>query len=277
MTRWFITGIGSGLGRALAEAALAAGDIVAGTLRSEAACLAFEAIAPGRAIGLMMEARDTGSVQRAVAEAERRLGAIDVLVCNAGRGLVGALEETSLAEMRDLFEVNVFGPIAVMQAALPAMRARRSGRIINITSVSGLAAWVGTSVYGASKYAMECIGETLANEVREHGIFVTNVAPGGLRTDFAGRSMALTRTRMDAYDGAARDAERSFASHRGEEPGDPVRAAAAILEIARAPEPPMHLLLGADAIHYAEGAAARLAGDIARWRELGRSIAVVGD
>lgn len=271
MRNWLITGVGRGLGRALAEAVLAEGECVAGTVRSEAARTAFEALAPGRAFGLLMEARDPVSVAAAATDAERLTGGIDVLVANAGRGLVGALEETSLDEIRDLFEVNVFGPITLIQAVLPAMRARRAGHIVNITSVSGLAAWVGTSVYGATKYAMECVGETLANEVREHGIKVTNVAPGGMRTDFAGRSLAVTAQRMADYDGAARDADRAFASYGGQEQGDPVRAAAAIIAAVRAPEPPVHLLLGKDAVHYAEEAIARLQGEIDRWRELSLS------
>ncbi|WP_204259616.1 SDR family NAD(P)-dependent oxidoreductase [Lichenicola cladoniae] len=152
-------------------------------------------------------------------------------MANAGRGLVGALEET-----RDLFKVNVFGPITLIQTVLPAMRARRAGHIVNITSVSGLAAWVGTSIYGATKYAMEWIGETLANEVDEHGIKVTNVAPSGMRTDFVGRSLAMTATSVPAYDGAARDADLALASYGVQEQGDPTQAASAINAAVRAPE-----------------------------------------
>ena len=271
MTGWLITGVGGGLGRAVAKAALAAGDVVAGTVRSRAAIAAFEVLAPGRAVGLIMEASDPDSIARAVECAEHATGGIEVLVANAGRGLVGALEETSLDEMRALFEVNVFGPIAAIQAVLPLMRGRGGGRIVNITSVSGLAAWVGTSAYGATKHAMECVGETLANEVREHGITVVNVASGGLRTEFGGRSLARAGRRLAAYDGAARDAERTFASSAGHEAGDPERAAAAILAIVRAEDPPMHLLLGEDALHYAETAMDRLTVEISRWRSLSAS------
>ncbi len=273
MTGWLVTGVGGGLGRAVAEAALADGDVVAGTVRNAAALAAFEALAPGRATGLLMEASDPASIERAVAVAERATGGIGVLVANAGRGLVGALEETSLDEVRALFEVNVFGPIAVMQAVLPLMRGRGGGRIVNITSVSGLAAWIGTSVYGATKYAMECVGETLANEVREHGITVINVAPGALRTEFAGRSLARTACQLDAYDGAAREAERVLTAGAGQERGDPARAAAAILAAVRAEHPPLHLLLGEDALHYAEAARDRLAADIERWRATSLSVA----
>ena len=273
MAGWLVTGASSGLGRAIAEAALAQGDIVVGTVRSEAARLAFEALQPGRSFGVLMEVRDPRSVEQAVADAEQATGGIDILVANAGRGLVGALEETSLEEMRDLFEVNVFGAISVIQAALPRMRARGAGHIVNVTSVSGLASWVGTSIYGATKYAMECIGQTLAAEVREHGISVTNVAPGGLRTDFAGRSLARTALQMSEYDGAARQAERVLVAGHGTEPGDPVRAAAAIVAIAGMPNPPMHLLLGPDAVHYAEAAMQALKADIEQWRSVSLSTA----
>jgi NAD(P)-dependent dehydrogenase (short-subunit alcohol dehydrogenase family) len=269
--RWLVTGSNSGLGHAIAVLALGEGEVVVGTVRSETARVAFEALAPGRAFGVLMEARDPESVTQAVATAERLTGGIDVLVANAGRGLVGALEETSLAEIRELFEINVFGAVSVIQAVLPGMRMRGAGHIVNVTSVSGLAAWVGTSIYGATKYAMECIGETLANEVREHGIKVTNVAPGGLRTDFAGRSLARTACRLDAYDGAARDADRAFAQYGGQERGDPARVAAAILAMVRSPEPPVHLLLGEDALHYAEDAIGRLQADIDRHRAVSLS------
>jgi NAD(P)-dependent dehydrogenase (short-subunit alcohol dehydrogenase family) len=248
---WLITGVSSGLGRALAQAALARGDQVAGTVRSEAAAAAFEALAPGKAHALTLDLRDLDAVPTVVAAAERALGRIDILVNNAGYGLVGAVEEASLQEVRDQFAVNVFAPFAMMKAVLPAMRARRSGRIVNITSVSGLAVWAGTGVYCGSKFALEGIGQTLAQEVAELGIKVIHVAPGGLRTDYSGRSLVLSAENVADYDGAARDAKRILADHAGHEPGDPAKAARAILAVTDLDEPPMHLLLGADAMLYA--------------------------
>ena len=259
---WFITGVSSGLGLALARAALSAGDTVAGTVRRELDRAGFEDVAPGRAIGLIMDVTDETAVRRAVADAEARMGRIDVLVNNAGYGLVGALEEASLAEIRDQFEVNVFGALAVIQAVLPGMRARRAGRIITITSVSGLAAWGGTGIYCASKFALEGATQALAQEVAELGIKVINVAPGGLRTDYAGRSLVLTQRTLPDYDGAARLPRRVLAEGAGHESGDPAKAAAAILKIAEADNPPLHLLLGADAIHYATRAAGQLQTDL---------------
>jgi NAD(P)-dependent dehydrogenase (short-subunit alcohol dehydrogenase family) len=221
-----------------------------------------------------MDLADESAVRAAVAEAERRMGRIDILVNNAGYGLVGAVEEASLAEARKQFEVNLFGTMAVIQAVLPAMRARRAGRILTVTSVSGLAAWGGTGVYCASKYALEGLTQALAQEVAELGIKVTNIAPGGLRTDYAGRSLVLSERTIDDYDGGARFARRVLQESAGREGGDPVKAAAAILKIAEAVDPPMHLLLGQDAVHYATRAAGQLQTDLGEWIGLTASIAV---
>src|ERR1700761_278150 len=188
---WLITGVSAGLGRALAEAALARGDKVAGTVRKPADLAAFEAMAPGRAIGFIADMADADTVRAAVDGAEAALGGIDVLVGNAGYGLVGAVEETSLAELRAQFEVNVFGPMVAIQSALAHFRRRKRGHVITVTSVSGVATWAGTGVYCGSKHALEGVTRTLAEEVAELGIKVTNIEPGGLRTDYAGRSMVV--------------------------------------------------------------------------------------
>ena len=205
---WFITGVSGGLGREIALAALDRGDVVVGTVRKPEAATAFAARG-GRA--LILDVTDEAAVKAAVAKAETVTGRIDVLVNNAGYGLVGAVVEASLEEVRAQFETNVIGPLAVLKAALPAMRARRAGRIINITSVSGLAVWAGTGVYCASKWALEGLTQTLAQEVAELGIKVVNVAPGGLRTDFASSSKTLVARKFADYDGLARDAERIMA------------------------------------------------------------------
>ncbi len=265
---WLITGVSSGLGRAIAEAALARGDKVAGTVRRQGDLAAFEATAPGRASGYIADMVAEDAVRAAVDRAEADLGGIDVLVGNAGYGLVGAVEESSLAEIRRQFEVNVFGPIAAIQAVLPYFRARRRGHVITITSVSGVATWAGTGVYCGSKHALEGVTRTLAEEVAELGIKVTNIEPGGLRTDYAGRSMVVTQARIDDYDGAARNAQRIMADHAGHEPGDPAKAAQAILAIAGTDDPPLQLLLGADAMLYATREVARYQAEIGRWAKL---------
>jgi NAD(P)-dependent dehydrogenase (short-subunit alcohol dehydrogenase family) len=266
MKRWMITGVGGGLGAALAAAALGRGDAVAGTARDGPAVAEFAALAPGRSHGFRLDLRDEEEIATVAGAAEAALAGIDILVNNAGYGLVGAVEEASAAEVRAQFEINLFGQMAMMRAVLPFMRARRAGHIVNITSVSGLATWVGTGVYCASKFALEAIGQTLAAEVSELGIAVTNVAPGGMRTDYAGRSLAQARARIADYDGTARQAQIILAEHAGKESGDPARVARAILAAVDAERPPMHLLLGADALHYAEGQIAALRADIEAWR-----------
>ena len=273
MKNWVITGISSGLGRALADAALARGGRVVGTARTPADREAFAARAPGRAHAVALDLATPEDAGAAIAEAERLLGRIDILVNNAGYGMVGAIEETGIDQARALFEVNLFGAIATIQAALPAMRARRGGHIVNITSVSGLAPWWGTGIYGASKYALECIGQTLAQEVAPLGIRVTNVAPGGFRTGFAGSALAEADRTIADYDDGARQSAISLAAGRGHEHGDPARAAQAILCAVDAPDPPLHLLLGEDALRHAREQIERLEGEMQRWRALSLSTA----
>lgn len=273
MTRWIITGAGGGLGRALAEAVLARGDRVVATLRSAQAAEAFTALAPDRALGLVLDLSRPEDAAGVAAQAKAWLGGVDRLVNNAGYGMVGAIEETSLDEIRDMFAVNVLGAVAMIQAVLPGMRAARAGHIVNITSMSGWAPWAGTGIYGASKYALECIGQTLAQEVAELGIRVTNVAPGGMRTGFAGKGLVEAERRLDDYDGAARFSLRSLTAGVGAEKGDPVRAASAILLALDAPEPPVHLFLGADALlHTREHLDAAMA-VMSEWEAVSLSIA----
>ncbi|MDB5447705.1 MAG: short-chain dehydrogenase/reductase [Phenylobacterium sp.] len=270
---WLITGASSGLGRALAQAALARGDLVAGTVRTPAALADFEALAPDRAKGFVADMADEDSVRAAVEGAIAAFGGLDVLVNNAGYGLVGAVEEASLAEVRAQFEVNVFGPIAAIQAALPHMREKKAGHIVNVTSVSGLAAWAGTGIYCGSKHALEGIGRTLAQEVAPLGIKVTNVEPGGMRTDYAGRSLTVTQRKIADYDQTAHNAERILGGHAGQEGGDPAKVAAAILRIAGAEDAPVQLLLGADAVHYATQARSAFEEEFGRWAALSLSTA----
>ncbi|HZU64397.1 MAG TPA: oxidoreductase [Novosphingobium sp.] len=273
MTNWLITGAGGGLGQDLAAAALARGDKVVATMRSAEAAAAFSASAPGRALGLVLDLARPENAAAVVAEAESWLGQVDRLVNNAGFGMAGAIEETTLDQIRALFEVNVLGAIAMIQAVLPAMRAARAGHIINVTSMSGWAPWAGTAIYGASKYALECIGQTLAQEVAELGIRVTNVAPGGMRTGFAGKGLVQAARHIADYDGAARFAQHSLAAGVGREKGDPVRAAAAILAALDAPRPPVHLFLGEDSLRHIREHLDEVQAAMAEWEALTLSIA----
>ncbi|MDP1627596.1 oxidoreductase [Parvibaculum sp.] len=262
---WWITGVSSGLGKAIATAALDCGDIVAGTVRRQSDLDDFEAQAPDRALGYILDVTDDKVVHATAAVIEQRTGGVDVLVNNAGYGLIGAIEEASPVEIRAQFDVNVFGALSVIQAVLPSMRRRRRGHVINITSVSGLAPWMGTGIYGATKYALECIGQTLAEEVRPLGIKVTNVAPGGLRTDFATRSLTLCQAEIADYKPTAHLARNILSGHGGSEAGDPDKAALAVLKIALTDEPPLHLLLGADALHYVGRKLGAFHAEIADW------------
>ncbi len=270
---WFITGVSSGLGRAIAEAALQRGDYVSGTVRGEEARQAFEQLSPDRAVGHVLDVIDTPALRAAISRADASGEGVDVLVNNAGYGLTGAVEEASLSEIRAMFEVNVFAAAMAIQAVLPFMRARRRGHIINITSVSGLAAWAGTGVYCASKFALEGLGQALAQEVAGLGIKVTNVAPGGLRTDYASRSLRRSAAVIEDYDGPGHFAGGILAEHAGQESGDPARAAAAILELVDADVPPLHLLLGADAMHYATRAMGAFQIEMGEWAPLTLSTA----
>lgn len=266
---WMITGVGSGLGRALACAALARGDSVAGTVRKAEDKTAFEALAPrrapGRALGYILDVTDDAAVERVVGEIEQATGGLDILVNNAGYCLVGAIEEVSLAEIRAQFDVNVFGAVAVLKAVLPHMRRRRAGHIINITSVSGLVTWEGTGAYCASKFALEAFGQTLASETAGLGIRVTNVEPGGLRTPFNSRGLTQAKRVIEDYDSTAHASRRIIAAHAGQEPGDPDKAAQAILALADHENPPLNLLLGSDAKFYLARRAEQFRADLSKW------------
>ncbi|WP_395943717.1 oxidoreductase [Brevundimonas sp.] len=269
MKTWLITGVSSGFGRALAQAALNRGDRVAGTVRSPEAAARFAALSPDRAHGFVMDVVDPAAVQATVAAVTAAHGPIDILVNNAGYGLVSGVEEVSLAEMRAQFEVNVFGAVTVMQAVLPAMRARCSGTIVNVTSVSGLVGWPSLGVYSGSKFALEGITETLAQEVAPFGIGVMMVEPGGFRTDFAGRSRIEAATPIADYEGTTlTECKRILQGHAGQERGDPARAAQAILAALDAEQPPLRLLLGADAVGYLRDKLEVQLAETAQWETL---------
>jgi NAD(P)-dependent dehydrogenase (short-subunit alcohol dehydrogenase family) len=268
---WFITGISSGFGRAVAEAAAHRGDRVTGTVRTEQARTAILRGEPERTAVRLLDVTDETAVRSVVTAAESDSGPIDVLVNNAGYGLVAGVEEASLAEIRAQFEVNVFGAIAVLQAVLPSMRARRAGRLINISSVSGLVGWAALGIYSGSKFALEGVCETLAQEVAPLGIQVTLIEPGGFRTDFAGRSRTMSERTIEDYDASVGANRRILQQHAGHERGDPAKAAQAILAIADHPQPPLRLMLGEDALGYFERKVGQQSAEIEAWNALTRS------
>lgn len=277
MRNWLITGVSSGFGRALAERVLQRGDRVAGTFRDEGARAGFDRLAPGRSFGILLDVTDEQGVRRAVADVEQRMKAIDVLVNNAGYGFEGAIEEATLEQVRAQFEVNVFGAISMIQAALPAMRARAAGHIVNITSMGGLTAFPGVGIYNGSKFALEGISEALAKEVAPIGIKVTIVEPGSFRTDWAGRSMVHADRTIEDYEATAGAFRRGLATRNGKQPGDPHKAADAIVTAVVSDRPPLHLLLGEDALRNVGQKLAALHAEILEWAPVSVATAFAED
>ena len=264
---WFITGISRGLGLALAKAALSRGDTVVGTVRSGAPPIAAGA---GTLHVLTLDVTDGAAIDRAVDEAFRLAGGrLDVVVNNAGYGLLGALEDATDEEAQRLFATDVFGPFKVIRAALPRLRTQGEARILNITSIAGRAPGAASALYAAAKYALEGLTASLHQEVAPLGVKLTAVAPGAFRTDFlSAHSIRLSETRAAGYDATVGKASAAFSSMAGQQLGNPDRAAEALLRIVDAPDPPLHLLLGSDALRRARAKLAAVESEIAIWEDL---------
>ena len=269
--RILITGVSSGFGLALAREALAVGHEVIGTLRQAYGIAAFEALAPGRAHARLLDVTDEAAIGTVVGAVEADLGPIDVLVNNAGYGHEGVMEESPLAEMRRQFDVNVFGAVAMMRAVLPGMRARRAGRILNITSMGGIITMPGIAYYCGSKFALEGISEAVGKEVRDLGIHVTAVAPGSFRTEWAGRSMVRSPRTLSDYDAVFDPIRQRRQEVSGKQLGDPRKAAQAMLALMDSEAPPAHLLLGSDALALVREKHMTALDDLVRWESVTRS------
>ena len=263
-----ITGVSSGFGRALAQEALAMGHLVVGTVRSAEARRDFESLSASGAIGRILDVTDFDAIDNVVAEIENSVGPIDVLVNNAGYGHEGILEESPLSEMRRQFDVNVFGAVAMIKAVLPFMRTRRRGHILNITSMGGYITMPGIAYYCGSKFALEGMSEALAKEVKPFGIAVTAVAPGSFRTDWAGRSMKRTPRSIADYDQTFDPVRQAREEKSGKQLGDPRKAARAMLAAIDAANPPVHLLLGSDALALVRGKLSSLEDEISAWESV---------
>ena len=269
---WLITGVSTGFGRELALAALARGDRVAGTVRQEAQRSEFDALAPGRSFGLRLDVTDGEAIGGVLKSAAAALGSIDVLVNNAGYGLFGAVEEVDDRECRRLMETNFFGLLNVTKAVLPLMRAAHRGHIVNFSSVAGISGLPGCGIYSASKFAVEGLSEAMAYELAPLGIKVTVVEPGGFRTNFAGGSKVFAAKVIDDYAATpAANARVMMSRYQGQEPGDPAKAAAAVISVVDAEDPPLRLLLGKDALHMARARFAVLSKDYDRWQQTSAS------
>ena len=266
-----ITGVSSGLGRAFAAGALEAGHTVVGTVRRHEDAAAFSAKAPGSAHSLVLDVTDYEAVPGAVAQAEAAAGPIDVLVNNAGYGHEGVVEESSIDDLQRQFAANVFGPVAMIKAVLPRMRERRRGHIVNVTSMGGFITMPGVAFYCGSKFALEGISESLGKELKGLGIHVTALAPGQFRTDWAGRSMDRTPRSIADYDAVMDPIRAGRRAKSGNQPGDPDKAAQALLRLIESDSPPTRLFLGEDALGLAEQKLDAMRSEIAAWDAVSRS------
>jgi NAD(P)-dependent dehydrogenase (short-subunit alcohol dehydrogenase family) len=248
MPTWLITGCSTGLGRHLAQAVLARGYNATVTAREAANVQDLADAYPDTALALALDVTEDAQVTNAVRQAEERFGGVDVLVNNAGYGYRAAVEEGEEPEVAKLFATNFFGPVAMIKAVLPEMRGRRDGAIVNISSIGARISPPGSGYYSATKAALEAMSASLRKELEPLGITVTVVEPGGFRTDFAGRSLQQSRDAIADYADTAGRRRKEHDTAHGTQPGDPARAAQAIITAVEAPDSPFLLLLGKDAL-----------------------------
>jgi NAD(P)-dependent dehydrogenase (short-subunit alcohol dehydrogenase family) len=242
---WLVTGCSTGFGRHLARVLVDRGYRVAATARDPEKLADIVHANAETALALKLDVTKPADVQSAIAETRRAFGRIDVLVNNAGYGYLAAVEEGEDSDIRAMFETNFFGLAAMTRAVLPVMRAERSGAIVNISSMGGFIGFPGSGYYAATKFAVEGLSESLAKEVAPFGIRVLIVEPGPFRTDWAGRSLKTPKRPIDAYAETAVARRRQIQGYSGNQPGDPVRAAEAIIAAVESPHPPLRLPLGA--------------------------------
>ncbi len=264
---WLITGCSTGLGRDLAKKVIEHGYRVAVTARNPESVRDLVAVGGDRAIALKLDVTSREQAEAAVAETEKRFGRIDVLVNNAGIGYFAAIEESEEPEVRRMFEINVFGLARMIHLVLPGMRKRRTGHIVNISSIGGLRAFPAVGYYNATKFAVVGLSEALSLETEPLGIHVTIVEPSGFRTDWAGRSAAESPVEIADYAETAGANRRNLRGYSGRQPGDPVRAAEAIIKAVESEKPPLHLLLGKAALKGANLKLAMLREQIDAWTE----------
>jgi NAD(P)-dependent dehydrogenase (short-subunit alcohol dehydrogenase family) len=269
---WLITGASSGFGRAIADAALARGDSVAAASRSVDG--SKELAPPERVLPIALDVTDAGQRERAVAETIERFGRVDVLVNNAGRTQVGAVEETTDEELRALFDLHFFGPAALTRAVLPHMREQGSGAIVQMSSVGGQVTAPGFGAYCATKFALEGLTETLRDEVAGFGIHTLIVEPGAFRTGLFRPGAAYESAEMAEYAETVGPTRAYVRGNDGQQPGDPARAAAAILAALDAEKPPLRLVLGADAIGNIERRLGSVREELDQWRSVGENTAL---
>ena len=264
---WFITGCSTGFGRSLAKEILQLGYKAVVTSRKKEDVADLVASYPETAISLALDVTDKSQIASAVSAAVEHFGRIDVLVNNAGIGYFGAIEESDEEEVRRMFDINVFGLANVSKAVLPIMRKQRSGHILNVASIGGLVSFPAVGFYNATKYAVDGLSESLSKEVAHLGIKVTIIAPSGFRTDWAGRSAKNSDIVIDDYAPSAHQNKDSIRGYSGNQPGDPERAAKAIVKAVESANPPLRLLLGAAALKNARIKLDQLKTDFDNWQD----------
>ncbi|MQY04742.1 SDR family oxidoreductase [Actinomadura macrotermitis] len=273
---WIITGASKGFGRALAEAALAAGDRVVAAVRTPGSVADIRAAAPDRCAVVRFDVRDTAQAGTPVQAALDRFGGLDVLVNNAGRAVVGAAEEVGEAQLRDLMDLHLFGPAALVRAALPVMRAQRSGTIVQMSSQGGRLSFPGVSAYSASKFALEGWSESLAGEVAPFGVRVMIVEPSRFRTAFNAADVLEFAEPSGAYREALASVRADLAGADGLQEGDPVKAAQVIVSLAHSDEVPLRLPLGREAVDRISAAYRRGLDEVTRWADVARGADFAG-
>ncbi len=271
MATWLVTGCSSGLGREMASEALKRGHRVVATARDASRVRDFEESFPDTALAVALDVGDRARIGAVVAAAEERFGPVDVLVNNAGHGYRAAIEEADEDEVAELFTTNFSGPLALIKAVLPAMRARRSGAIVNISSIGAPRSNAGSGYYSATKAALEAASDGLRREVGPLGITVLVVEPGAFRTDFAGRSLLQSASAIEDYAGTAGRRRKENDTTHGTQAGDPARAPAAIIAALEDPNPPFRLLLGSDAVTVVRDELAERLAEIDTWEVTSRA------
>jgi NAD(P)-dependent dehydrogenase (short-subunit alcohol dehydrogenase family) len=271
MSTWLITGCSTGLGRALAEAVLDAGDQAVVTARRAASVEDLAGAYPTTALALALDVTDQEQVTDVVRQSQARFGRVDVLVNNAGYGYRAAVEEGDGADVERLFATNFFGPVAMIKAVLPGMRARRSGAIVNVSSIGARMCPPGSGYYAAAKSALEGMTGSLRKELEPLGITAMAVEPGAFRTDFSGRSLTQSATVIADYAGTAGKRRKEVDTVDGTQPGDPAKAARVLIAAVNSDRPPALLLLGGDAVSAFSGVLDAQRTELESWRQLSTS------
>lgn len=273
---WLITGCSTGLGRALTEAVLERGEIVVATARKPQQLKDLAQQHGDRILVLPLDVTKPSDVQAAVNQTIATFGGIDVLVNNAGYGVFGAVEEVSDIDVRRQFETNIYGALDVTRAVLPHLRRQRSGRILNISSSGGFVGFPGAGIYCASKFALEGWSEALAKEVAPLGIHVTIIEPGAFRTEFNGKPLVLPNQTIDDYTATSGQMLQWLRQMDGQQPGDPKKAAAAMIQVVNSPNPPLRLVLGADVLDAIHAKLATVVAELADWKDVSINTAFDG-